>query len=138
VLRRLSIAVTSSLVLIFWAIPAWALPVRAHPAATSGVHTFSIPGVYGIGAWGSYRHIGGKVRVTVCVADIEPGVYGGAAAGVASAGRQRQTVAAVVVGYRHVACQTMLTRYTDHLVVDALSGNRNGTVRKYGRARQIY
>jgi hypothetical protein len=76
--------------------------------------------------------------VTVCVADIAPGVYGGAAAGVASAGRHRQTIAAVVVGYRHHTCQTMLTRYTNHLVVDAISGNRNGTVRQYGRVRQVY
>lgn len=107
-------------------------------AATSTVRTFGIPGVYGIGAWGSYQHVGQKMRITVCVKDTARGVYGGAAAGVAFDGPRRQVVTAVVIGYRHTACQTMTTSYTDHLVVAALSGWPNRTIRQRGHARQIY
>jgi hypothetical protein len=107
-------------------------------AAHSSVHTFGIPGVYGISAWGSYEHAGGKVRVTVCVKDSAHGVYGGAAAGIAYDGSRRQVITAVTIGYRHTGCQTMTTRYTNHLVVDAVSGWPNGKVRQTGRVRQVY
>jgi hypothetical protein len=129
-LRRLCVAVLGSALLVFWALPA--------SAATRGPHTFSIPGVHGIGAWGSYQHVGLKVRVTVCVRDLAPGVYGGAAAAVATQGGRRQTIAAVVVGYQHTACRTMTSAYTSHLAVDALSGYRDGKVRQVGHIRQIY
>jgi hypothetical protein len=112
-----------------------ALPAAA---ATSTIHTFGIPGVYGIAAWGSYQHAGQEMRITVCVQDTVRGVYGGAAAGVAFDGAQRQVVTAVVIGYRHTACQTMTTGFTDHLVVAALSGWPNRTVRQRGQVRQIY
>jgi hypothetical protein len=130
VFRRIVIAVVSGALLTAGALPA--------AAATSGVHSFSIPGVYGIGAWGSYQRVGARTRITVCVEDTARGVYGGAAAAVAYGGGRHQTVAAVVVGYRHMACQVMITSYTNHLIVDALSGWRNGRVRQAGRPRQIY
>lgn len=116
------------------------LTVGALPAAaaTSTVRTFGIPGVYGIAAWGSYQHVGQQMRITVCVQDTVRGVYGGAAAGVAVGGSRRQVVTAVVIGYRHTSCQTMTTGYTDHLVVAALSGWPNRTVRQRGHVRQIY
>jgi hypothetical protein len=130
VLRSISIAAVSGALLTAGALPA---------AAAGGVHTFSIPGVYGIGAWGSYEHIGARVRITACVEDMARGVYGGAAAAVAYGGGGRhQTVAAVTVGYRHISCQTMITSYTNHLIVDALSGWRDGKVREAGHTRQIY
>jgi hypothetical protein len=78
---------------------AGALPAAA---AGGGAHTFSVPGVYGIEAWGSYQRAGAKLRITVCVEDNVRGVYGGAAAAVAYGGKNRQTVAAVTVGYRHL------------------------------------
>jgi hypothetical protein len=129
-LRRLCVAVLGTAALMFWALPA--------SAATGGAHTFSIPGVYGIGAWGSYQRVGPRVRVTVCVRDLAPGIYGGAAAAVTTNGRRRQAIAAVVVGYQHTACKTMTSAYTSHLAVDALSGYRNGKVRRIGRIQQIY
>lgn len=107
-------------------------------AASGGTQPFSIPGVYGISAWGSYQHLGARVQVTVCVHDTVRGVYGGAAAAVASAGVHRQAVAAVTVGFEHTRCQTVITRYTAHLVADALSGYRDGKVRQVGHIRQIY
>jgi hypothetical protein len=131
VLRPISIAAVSAALFSAAALPA--------AAATSAVRTFSIPGVYGIGAWGSYQHIGAKTRITVCVEDMARGVYGGAAAAVAyDGGRHHQTIAAVTVGYHQVVCQAMITSYTNHLIVDALSGWRDGKVRQAGRTRQIY
>jgi hypothetical protein len=129
-LRRLCVAILGSAMLVFWALPA--------SAASGGAHTFSIPGVYGVGAWGSYQHVGPRMRVTVCVRDLAPGVYGGAAAAVATRGRHRQTIAAVVVGFQHTACRTMTSAYTGHLAVDALSGYQTGKVRQVGHIRQIY
>lgn len=130
--------ITSAAAVASAAVAMLALGALPAAAATSTVRTFGIPGVYGIGAWGSYQHTGQKMRITVCVTDTARGVYGGAAAGVAYDGQRRQVVSAVVIGYRHAACQTMTTSYTDHLVVAALSGWPNRTVRHRGHARQIY
>jgi hypothetical protein len=130
VVRGASITVVTGFLLTAGALPA---------AATSGgVHTFSVPGVYGIEAWGSYQHAGGGLRITVCVEDNARGVYGGAAAAVAYNGKRRQTTAAVTVGYRHTSCKSMITSYTNHLIVDAISGWRDGKVRQAGHPRQIY
>jgi hypothetical protein len=136
VLRSISIAVVSGALLVTGALPAAA----AGDVRTAGdPHTFSVPGVYGIGAWGSYEHIGAEMRITICVEDTTRGVYGGAAAAVAyGSGRRHQTIAAVTVGYRHISCQAMITSYTNHLIVDALSGWRDGKVRQVGHTRQIY
>jgi hypothetical protein len=130
VFRRITVAIASGVILALGALPA--------AASAASPHTFSVPGVYGISAWGSYAHIGTKVRITVCVADTSRNVYGGAAAAVAYTSRHHQSVAAVVVGYRHTACQTMSTGYTAHLIVDAVSGYPDGKVRQAGRIRQIY
>jgi hypothetical protein len=131
VLRPISIAAVSGALLAAGAVPA--------AAAASAAHTFSIPGVYGIAAWGSYQRTGAKTRITVCVEDTAHGVYGGASAAVAyGGGRRQQTIAAVTVGYHYIACRAMITSYTNHLIVDALSGWRDGKVRQAGRTRQIY
>jgi hypothetical protein len=129
-LRGASIAVVCGVLLTAGTLPA--------AAATGGTRTFGVPGVYGIGAWGSYQRTGAKVQITVCVEDYARGVYGGAVAAVAYGGKRRQTIAAVTVGYRHISCQSMITSYTNHLIVDAISGWRDGKVRQAGRPRQIY
>jgi hypothetical protein len=131
VLRPLFVAMTGSTLLAAGTLPA--------AAATDVVHTFSIPGVYGISAWGSYQRADAGTRVTVCVEDTARGVYGGAAAAFAyDSGRPHQTVAAVTIGFDHISCRTMITSYTNHLTVDALSGWRDGKVRQAGHSRQIY
>lgn len=109
-------------------------------AATSPVHAFGIPGVYGVSAWGSYQDAGPKVRVTVCVKDVARDVYGAAAAGLAfdSGFRHHDDVSAAAIGYGHTQCRLMITRYTGHLVVEALSGYKNGKVRRHSTPRQIY
>ena len=74
-LRRIPVVAACAATLAFTALPASAM--------TSHVHDFSIPGVYGVRAWGTYADSGTRVRVTVCVEDTARGVYGAAAVGLA-------------------------------------------------------
>lgn len=109
-------------------------------AAAGGIHAFRIPAVSGVRAWGSYRDAGAKVRVTICVKDVVRGVYGAAAVGLAfdSAFRRHANVSTTAIGYGHAECQVMVTQYREHLVVEALSGNENGRVRRHGTPKRIY
>jgi hypothetical protein len=131
-LRRISVAAICVAMLALSALPA--------AAATSRIHAFNIPGVYGVRAWGTYYQTGIRVRVTVCVEDTSRDVYGAAAAGMAfNAGYTRHSeVSVATVGYHHPRCTTMALPYTDHLVVDAVSGYRGGKVRQHGQVKQIY
>jgi len=131
-LRRISVAASCGAMVALSALPA--------SAATSSIHVFSIPGVYGVRAWGTYDETGIRVRITVCVEDTAPSVYGAAAVGLAfdSSYRHHDNVGAVTIGYDHTQCRVMSTRYTSHLVVEALSGYKNGKVRQRGKLRQIY
>jgi hypothetical protein len=131
-LRRIPVIATCAAILVFSALPA--------SAVTSRVHDFGIPGVYGIRAWGTYSGTETRVRVTICVDDIARGIYGAAAVGLAfDSGYQRHdSVSAVTIGNNHPQCRAMVTRYTDHLVVEALSGYKNGQVRQRGKLKRIY
>ena len=131
-LRRISVAASCGAMVAVSALPA--------SAATSSIHAFSIPGVYGVRAWGTYYETGIRVRISVCVEDTAPSVYGAAAVGLAfdSSYRHHDNVGAVTIGYDHTQCRVMSTRYTSHLVVEALSGYTNGKVRQRGKLRQIY
>jgi len=131
-LRRISIVASCVAVLALGALPA--------SAAASRINAFSIPGVYGVRAWGTYYETGIKVRVSVCVEDTAPSVYGAVAVGLAfdSSYRHHDNVDAVTIGPDRTQCHVMSTRYTSHLVVEALSGYKNGKVRQRGKLRQIY
>jgi hypothetical protein len=131
-LRRIPVIAACAATLAFSALPASAM--------TSHVHDFAIPGVYGVRAWGSYADAGTQVRVTVCVEDTARGVYGAAAVALAfdSRFRSHDNVSAATVGYHHTQCRASLTRYTSHLVVEALSGYKNGKVRQRGKLKRIY
>ena len=131
-LRRIPVIATCAAMLVFSALPA--------SADTGRVHDFGIPGVYGIRAWGTYSDTGTQVRVTICVEDTARGVYGAAAVGLAfDSGYQRHdSVSAVTIGYNHAQCRAMVTGYTGHLVVEALSGYKNGKVRQRGQLKRVY
>ena len=131
-LRRIPVIAACAATLVFSALPA--------SADTSHVHDFGIPGVHGIRAWGTYSEAGTQVRVTICVEDTARGVYGAAAVGLAfDSGYQRHdSVSAVTIGYNHAQCRAMVTRYTGHLVVEALSGYKNGQVRQRGQLKRVY
>ena len=131
-LRGISVVASCVVMLALSALPA--------SAATSSNHVFSIPGVYGVRAWGTYYQTGIRVQVSVCVEDTAPSVYGAAAVGVAfdSSYRHHDNISAVTIGYDDTQCHAMTTRYTSHLVVEALSGFQNGKVRQRGKVKQIY
>ena len=74
-MRRIPVIAACAATLAFSALPA--------SAATSHIHAFGIPGVYGVRAWGTYCDTGTRVRVTVCVEDTARSVYGAAAVGLA-------------------------------------------------------
>ena len=82
---------------------------------------------------------GERVQVTVCVEETSRSVYGAAAARLAFDFRYRHhdKVGAVTIGYDHTQCRSMITRYTSHLVVEALSGYKNGKVRQHGSPKRI-
>ena len=130
--HRIPVIAACAATLAFSALPASAM--------TSHVHDFAIPGVYGVRAWGTYSAARTRVRVTVCVENTARGVYGAAAAGLAfdSGYRRHDIVSAVTVGYDHTQCRTTLARYTSHLVVEALSGYKNGKVRQRGKLKRVY
>jgi hypothetical protein len=131
-LRRISVVASCVVMLALGALPASAAPSR--------IHVFSIPSVYGVRAWGTYYEIGTRVRVSVCVEDTARSVYGAAAVGLAfdSSYRHHENLGAVTIGYDHTQCRAMTTRYASHLVVEALSGYRNGKIRQRGRLKQVY
>jgi hypothetical protein len=130
--RRIPVVAACAATLAFSALPA--------SATTSHVHDFAIPGVYGVRAWGTYSGAGTRVRVTVCVEDTARRVYGAAAVGLAFDSRYQRhdNVSAVTVGYQHTRCQALLARYANHLVVEALSGYKNGKVRQRGKLKRVY
>ena len=77
---------------------------------------------------------------TVCVEVTARSIYGAAAVGLAfdSGYRRHDNVGAVTIGDGHTRCRVMVTRYASHLVVEALSGYKNGTVRQRGKLKRIY
>ena len=131
-IRRVAIVASCTAVFALGALPA--------SAAVRHTHQFGIPGVAGIRAWGSYADVGSKVQVTVCVEDTARSVYGAAAVGLAFGPgyRQHTNVGAAAVGFGHSQCHTIKTPYTSHLVVEALSGDKNGKVRQRGHLKRIY
>lgn len=131
-LRRIAVIAASAVTMACGTLPA--------SAATSPIHTFGIPGVYGVRAWGSYQRTGAKIWVTVCVKDAARDVYGAAAAGLAfdSGYQHHDDVSSTAIGYGHMQCRALVTRYSGHLVVEALSGYRNGKVRSHSIPKRIY
>ena len=131
-LRRIAVIAASAVTMACGTLPA--------SAAASPIHTFGIPGVYGVCAWGSYQRTGAKIRVTMCVKDVARDVYGAAAAGLAfdSGYQHHGDVSATAIGYGHMQCRALVTRYSGHLVVEALSGYRNGKVRSHSTPKRIY
>ena len=78
--------------------------------------------------------------MTVCVEDTARSVYGAAVVGLAfdSGYQHHRNVSAATVGYDHAQCRAMVTRYTSHLVVEALSGYQNGKIRQRGKLKRVY
>ena len=115
-LRRIFVVASCAVTLALSAWPA--------SAAVSRTHVFSIPGVYGVRAWGTYREIGIRVRISVCVEDTAPGVYGAAAVGLAfdSSYRQHENVGAATIGYHHIQCRARV-RLPERRIISGCFGH---------------
>jgi hypothetical protein len=51
--------------------------------------------------------------------------------------RRHDNVSAVTIGDGHTRCRDLVTRYASHLVVEALSGYKNGTARQHANLKRI-
>src|SRR5260370_36238453 len=108
-LRRIPVVAVCAAMLASGALPASAAP--------SHVRAFSIPGVYGVRAWGTFDNTGAKVQVTVCVEDTSRHVYGAVAVGLAfdPGYRHHDKVSPVTIAYNPIQCRAIGHPYTYHL-----------------------
>ena len=132
-LRRISILTAASAMVALSALPASAAAM--HPK----VHSFSIPGLPGVSAWGSYYQTGKSVSVTVCVKDTAKDISLATAIAIASdkSYHHYKGVIANAFGDGQHACTTITAKYTVHLSVSSASVN-NKDKAKLSKIKNIY
>ena len=132
-LRRISILTAASAMLALSAWPASATAL--HPK----IHSFSIPGLPGVSAWGSYHKTGSSVSVTVCVKDTSKNIDLATAIAIASdkSHRHYKGDIANAFGDGQHACKTITAKYTAHLSVSSASVN-NKDKAKLSKIKFIY
>ena len=132
-LRRISIAAAASAMLALGALPASASTM--HPK----FHSFSIPGLPGVSAWGNYYKTGSKVTVTVCVKDTAKDISLATAIAIASdkTYRHYKGVVANAFGDGQHVCKTITAKYTTHLSVSSASVNTKDKA-KLSKIKNIY
>lgn len=133
-MRTLPVAVATAALLGLTTLPAFAAPV-SHPV----VHTFSVPGVPGVSAWGSYAKSGTKVSVTVCVKDSSAKVSLALVIGIAvdATYTKHQNITAQAHGNGKQACHTVTTTDSARLTVLASSVGHDGASH-VGKLKTIY
>jgi hypothetical protein len=133
-MRALLTTVAATALLGFTALPAFAAPA-SHPV----VHDFSIPGVPGVSAWGSYAKAGGKVSITLCVKDSSVKVHLAFVIGIAvnKSFTKHQNITAKALGDGKQACHSVTTADTGRLSVLASSVGRDGAS-DVGKLKTIY
>jgi hypothetical protein len=116
-----------------------ALPAFAAPAGRPAVHNFSVPGVPGVSAWGSYARSGGKVSITLCVKDSSAKVHLAFVMGIAqnASFTRHQDISADAPGNGKQACRSVTTADSAQLSVLASSVGRDGSS-SVGRLKTIY
>jgi hypothetical protein len=115
------------------------LPASAAPAGKQRVHDFSVPGVSGVHAWGSYAKSGGKVSIAVCVKDSSAKVGLALVIAVAMNAKftKHQNILAEAHGNGKQACHSVTTADTARLTVLASSVGHDGASR-VGTLKRIY
>jgi hypothetical protein len=115
------------------------LPAFAAPAGHPVVHHFSVPGVPGVSAWGSYAKSDGKVSVTLCVKDSSAKVHLAFVIGIAvnASFTKHQNITAQALGNGKQACHSVTTADTGRLSVLASSVGRDGAS-DVGKLKTIY
>jgi hypothetical protein len=119
-----------------------ALPASASVASSAGgprVHDFSVPGVPGVSAWGSYAKSGGSVSITLCVKDSSAKVRMACVIGVAMNENftRHKNITADALGNGKQTCRTVKTTDTAELTVLASSVGHDGASR-VGKLKSIY
>jgi hypothetical protein len=116
-----------------------ALPAFAAPAGRPVVHKFSVPGVPGVSAWGSYAKSGGKVSITLCVKDSSAKVHLAYVIGIAqnASFTRHQEISAGAAGNGKQACRSVTTADSAQLSVLASSVGRDGAS-SVGKLKTIY
>jgi len=139
-LRKLSTAASASTVAAAVAMLGFStLPAVAATTAHPKVHTFTVPHVVGISAWGSYYASGSKVHVTVCVKETASNVAFALASAVAfgKSINHPQQLVAQILGRGNTTCRSMTTKDTTHLYVQASSGDTAGHLH-FGKLKRLY
>jgi hypothetical protein len=133
-MRALPTVIASAALLGMTALPAFAAQA-GHPA----VHNFSVPGVPGVSAWGSYVKTGDKVSVTLCVKDTSAKVSLAFVIGVAMNKNftHHQNITAEALGDGKQTCRSVTTTDTTRLTVLASSVGHDGSS-LVGKLRKIY
>jgi hypothetical protein len=133
-MRTLPTAVATAALLCMTAAPAFAAPAN-RPV----VHKFSVPGVPGVSAWGSYTRSGGKVSITLCVKDSSAKVHLALVMGIAqnASFTRHQDISADATGNGKQACRSVTTADSSRLSVLASSVGRDGAS-NVGKLKTIY
>jgi hypothetical protein len=115
------------------------LPASAATAGGPRVHDFSVPGVPGVSAWGSYARSDGAVTITLCVKDSSAKVSLALVIGVAmnATYTKHQDITAGALGDNKQACRSVTTTDTFQLSVLASSVGHDGAS-TVGKLKTIY
>jgi hypothetical protein len=116
-----------------------ALPASAASVSGPRVHDFSVPGVPGVSAWGSYAKSGDTVSITLCVKDSSATVRLAFVIGVAVNANftRHRNITADALGKGKQTCRAVKTADTAQLTVLASSVGHDGASR-VGRLKLIY
>jgi len=116
-----------------------ALPALAAPASRPGAHDFSVPGVPGVSAWGSYAKSGNKVAITLCVKDSSAKVSLAFVIGIAINAdfTRHQNITAEAHGDGKQTCRSVTTTDNARLSVLASSVGHDGASR-VGKLKMVY
>jgi hypothetical protein len=116
-----------------------ALPASAASASSPRVHAFSVPGVSGVRAWGSYAKSSGKVSITLCVKDTSAKVNLALVIGIAmnTSFTRHDDITAEAHGKGKTVCRSVTTADTARLSVLASSVGHGGAS-DVGKLKTIY
>lgn len=136
-LRTFSVAVAGVAML---GVTALGLPASATPASYPKTHTFTLPRVTGIKAWGSYYSASGKAHITACVKETASNVDLALVILVAfnASGTRHKDLNVQILGpSSKQSCKTLVTTDTAHLYAIASSGTADGKAHE-GKIKRIY
>jgi hypothetical protein len=123
-------------------LPKSAASLLAQPTvpADSSSTSFTTPALTGVKGWGTYTRIGERVKVYICVEDLNKTAYGVGAEAIGTDGTQTNNIGTVLFPhlYGKTQCTTSVLMWGAHLSVHAFIGGDDGTVVQTGSAETLY